>query len=72
MSIQQGRPVAPKRVQTLLNAGILLFALGAILGAILAVVGTTSTGLIVFFIILVLLGAGLSSYGHSRYRKTLG
>jgi hypothetical protein len=72
MSIQKGIPAAQKKAQLLFNTGILLFALGAILGAIVVVIGTKSTGLFVFFVILVLIGVGLSSYGDHQYRKTLG
>ncbi|MGV8908720.1 MAG: hypothetical protein ACOH1Y_07040 [Propionicimonas sp.] len=68
MSEQQGLQVDRTRAQTLRVVGLVVFALGAILAGI----GTTSTGLFIFFITLVFAGLGLAAVGESQYRKTLG
>ena len=67
MSEQQGLQDDRTRAQTLRVAGLVVFALGAIL----AKIGTTSMGLFIFFIILVFAGLGLAAFGESQYRKTL-
>ena len=49
-------------------SGIVVFALSAIP----AKIRTTSTGLFIFYLILVFGGLGIAAFGESLYRKTLG
>ena len=56
------------RAQSMRMAGLVVFAIGAVL----AKIGTTSMGMFVFYIVLALAGAGLAAFGESQYRKTMG